>query len=370
MSSSVGKITYINGEYSIIASDGSVRVAQLGDKVYDGETVKGNGGSEIEVTYNNDNVVLAGSDANIHIDASVCSAERFELADVMAPTVSVQESIASALSDDVEFDKFGDTASGDEKFASIDDSDYGQICDEPETETLNLNQFGAAAAGEPMLDLNQFGDAAAGAVASYGGGGGGSIGARYVNRDTGTGNAHAESSSVSGYNLGSKSLASSGATPSSPAATDSTTQEDQANNHASRVYELTEFLVDILNIQLEDLGQPQEIAIHTSCAARREMGVADKIDALVAQLKNITVLEQAYKEECCGFGGTFAVKEAEISASMVADKTANIKKTGVTQLVSQDAGCLMNISGSFNFQGDDVKCDHIANFLWDRTHAK
>jgi L-lactate dehydrogenase complex protein LldE len=150
--------------------------------------------------------------------------------------------------------------------------------------------------------------------------------------------------------------------------------ESQALNHASRVYELTEFLVDVLNIQLEDLGEPQEIAIHTSCAARREMGVADKIESLVAQLSNVTVLEQEHKAECCGFGGTFAVKEAKISASMVADKTANIRNTGATQLISQDAGCLMNISGAFDHQAD-VKgkgpdCDHIANFLWERTHAK
>ncbi len=154
--------------------------------------------------------------------------------------------------------------------------------------------------------------------------------------------------------------------------------EKLALQHASRVYELTEFLVDVLDIQLEDLGESQEIAIHTSCAARREMGVADKIESLVSQLSNVTVLEQEHKAECCGFGGTFAVKEAKISASMVADKTENIRNTGATQLISQDAGCLMNISGAFEHQGDDQTstldkgpdCDHIANFLWERTHAK
>jgi len=146
--------------------------------------------------------------------------------------------------------------------------------------------------------------------------------------------------------------------------------QEQAKQHATKVYELTEFLVDILDIQLADLGKQQEVAIHTSCAARREMGVANKIEYLVAQLKNVTVLEQEYKEECCGFGGTFAVKEAEISAAMVADKTENINNTGANVLLSQDAGCLMNISGAFKYQGDGPTCDHIANFLWDRTNAK
>ncbi len=138
--------------------------------------------------------------------------------------------------------------------------------------------------------------------------------------------------------------------------------ESQALNHASRVYELTEFLVDVLDIQLEDLGDPQEIAIHTSCAARREMGVAEKIESLVSQLANVTVLEQQHKAECCGFGGTFAVKEAKISASMVADKTENIRNTGATQLISQDAGCLLNISGAFDHQGS-VEKDQIVTIL-------
>ncbi|MCL4113601.1 UNVERIFIED_CONTAM: hypothetical protein GTU68_001034 [Idotea baltica] len=159
-----------------------------------------------------------------------------------------------------------------------------------------------------------------------------------------------------------------------PALFKNTEHESVALKHASRVYELTEFLVDVLNIQLEDIGEPQEIAIHTSCAARREMDVADKIESLVAQLSNVTVLEQEHKAECCGFGGTFAIKEAEISASMVADKTDNIRNTGATQLISQDAGCLMNISGAFDHQtnekGQGPSCDHIANFLWGRTHAK
>ena len=159
-----------------------------------------------------------------------------------------------------------------------------------------------------------------------------------------------------------------------PALFKDSTQESAALNHASRVYELTEFLVDVLDIQLKDLGEPEEIAIHTSCAARREMNVADKIEKLVSQLSNVTVLEQEHKAECCGFGGTFAVKEAEISASMVADKTDNIRKTGATQLISQDAGCLLNISGAFDYQAHDQgkgpDCDHIANFLWERTHAK
>lgn len=149
-----------------------------------------------------------------------------------------------------------------------------------------------------------------------------------------------------------------------------TSMESKANEVAGRVWELTEFLVDVLQIQLEDLGEPVEVAIHTSCSARREMGVADKIEDLLQQLDQVTVLEQDHKAECCGFGGTFAIKQPEISAAMVEDKTAAIRETGAKVLVSQDAGCLMNISGAFEYQGSGPESQHIANFLWERTHGK
>ncbi|HPQ94474.1 MAG: (Fe-S)-binding protein [Thiothrix sp.] len=150
--------------------------------------------------------------------------------------------------------------------------------------------------------------------------------------------------------------------------------EDRALDVAGRVYELTGFLVDVLDIRLQDLGAPVTVAVHTSCSARREMGVADKIESLLGQLARVTVHEQAYKTECCGFGGTFAVKEPEISAAMVADKTAHIRATGASCLVSQDCGCLMNIGGAFAFQQREQNqpvpaIRHIAEFLWERVNA-
>lgn len=148
--------------------------------------------------------------------------------------------------------------------------------------------------------------------------------------------------------------------------------EAEALNVANRVYELTEFLVDVLQVDLTDLGEPVEVAVHTSCSARREMGVADKIEQLLGQLAHVQVKEQAYKAECCGFGGTFAIKQPEISAAMVADKTLHIRATGATQLISQDCGCLMNISGAFAYQAEHEgkaapTAQHIAEFLWERT---
>jgi len=143
--------------------------------------------------------------------------------------------------------------------------------------------------------------------------------------------------------------------------------EEQAKQVAARVFELSEFLVDVLNLKLDDLGKPVKVAIHTSCSARREMGVADKIESLVAQLDNVEVLEQKNKAECCGFGGTFSIKQADISGAMVADKSKAITDTGAEILISQDCGCLMNIGGALEKQGQSQRIMHLAQFLQERT---
>jgi L-lactate dehydrogenase complex protein LldE len=140
-----------------------------------------------------------------------------------------------------------------------------------------------------------------------------------------------------------------------------------------RVFELTEFLVNHLGLKLDDLGTPTRVAIHTSCSARREMGVGDHIETLVGQLKNVEVLPQAHKAECCGFGGTFAIKQADISGAMVRDKTDSLRASGADRVVSQDCGCLMNIGGAFDKQqaegqGKALQVQHIAEFLLERSH--
>jgi L-lactate dehydrogenase complex protein LldE len=146
-------------------------------------------------------------------------------------------------------------------------------------------------------------------------------------------------------------------------------QEARARAFSERVFELTEFLVHVLKIQLKDLGEPIKVALHTSCSARREMGVADEHAALINQLGQVELLEQGRRAECCGFGGTFAVKHPEISAAMVEDKVDAILATGVDRVISGDSGCLMNIDGNLQFRGKKTACQHIASFLWERTNA-
>lgn len=140
-----------------------------------------------------------------------------------------------------------------------------------------------------------------------------------------------------------------------------------AETLAARVFELTEYLVDILAYHPADLGPPVRVAVHSSCSARREMGVADRIEKLVADLENVTCVEQAYKAECCGFGGTFSIKQPEISTDMVRDKCSALRTAGADVVVSQDCGCLMNIGSAFDAAGDRIESMHIAQFLWERT---
>jgi len=149
---------------------------------------------------------------------------------------------------------------------------------------------------------------------------------------------------------------------------------DQARAEAlsRRVYELTGFLVWVLDLKLDDLGPPVRVALHNSCSARREMGVAGATVALLRRLAQVDLLEPDWATECCGFGGTFAVKQPEISAAMTGDKADAIAATGAEVLVSQDCGCLMNLGGTFARRaetgGTGPRVMHIAEFLWSRTH--
>lgn len=142
--------------------------------------------------------------------------------------------------------------------------------------------------------------------------------------------------------------------------------EAQALTIAERVYELTEFLVEVLQLKLTDKGAPISVAVHTSCSARREMGVAGHIEQLLGQLKQVEVVAQARQQECCGFGGSFAIKQGEISGAMVYDKCQAIEETGVKTLLSQDCGCLMNIGSALEKRQTDIRSLHIAEFLWER----
>ena len=145
---------------------------------------------------------------------------------------------------------------------------------------------------------------------------------------------------------------------------------NRVKQFSSRIYELSEFLVRILGIKLEDLGAPTRVTWHSSCSAAREMGVIEDSKSLIRQLNNVELIELKNEHECCGFGGTFSVKQPDISGAMVADKIEDIRQTGASRILAGDCGCLMNISGAMEYQNVPLKGQHLAEFIWERINGK
>ncbi len=142
--------------------------------------------------------------------------------------------------------------------------------------------------------------------------------------------------------------------------------ESLARDVAARTWECTDFLVNVCHLSLTDNGSPLKVAMHTSCTARREMGAAGAGPALLRQLSGVELVEQARPEECCGFGGTFAVRHVDISGAMVTEKHQSLAEAGAEHFVTTDCGCLMNIDGFAEKQKSAVRGQHILSFIRER----
>jgi L-lactate dehydrogenase complex protein LldE len=92
--------------------------------------------------------------------------------------------------------------------------------------------------------------------------------------------------------------------------------------------------------------------------------------ALLGQLAQVELVPLAREHECCGFGGTFSVRQPEISGAMVCDKAADAEATGASVVLSTDGGCLMNVNGALEAKQSPLRVQHIAEFLWERTRAR
>ena len=146
--------------------------------------------------------------------------------------------------------------------------------------------------------------------------------------------------------------------------------EGVARRFSNRVFELGQFLASVLKIKLTDKGNPLKITWHSSCHAMREMGAIDDAKSLLRQLANVELAELEREHECCGFGGTFSVKHPLISGAMVRDKIDDILQTGARRVISGDCACLLNIRGAMEKCGPAIQAQHLAEFLWERTHGR
>jgi L-lactate dehydrogenase complex protein LldE len=148
-----------------------------------------------------------------------------------------------------------------------------------------------------------------------------------------------------------------------PALFAGTAEAERAEQLAARVVELCDFLDRVLEPGPLGGGGPLRVALHHSCSARRETKTAPAAERLLARFPHLSIIEPDHAQECCGFGGTFAVKQPEISAAMAADKLQAIMETGASVLVSQDLGCLTNLDGSARKRGLQLRAVHVATLI-------
>ncbi|GGP32325.1 Fe-S oxidoreductase [Streptomyces variabilis] len=130
-----------------------------------------------------------------------------------------------------------------------------------------------------------------------------------------------------------------------------------------KTYELTEFLVDVLGVTDVGAYYPHRVTYHPTCHGLRSLGLGERPLRLLRAVKGLELLELPGADECCGFGGTFALKNADVSAAMGADKVRNAEATGAEVLCAADNSCLMHIGGTMTRLRTGMRPVHIAEIL-------
>ena len=132
---------------------------------------------------------------------------------------------------------------------------------------------------------------------------------------------------------------------------------------AAKTYELSEFLVDVLGVS--DVGAyfPHRVTYHPTCHSLRMLGVGDKPIKLLRAVEALELVELPAADQCCGFGGTFAIKNADTSTAMLADKMRNVLDTGAEICTAGDSSCLMHIGGGLSRIRAGAKTLHLAQIL-------
>jgi L-lactate dehydrogenase complex protein LldE len=132
---------------------------------------------------------------------------------------------------------------------------------------------------------------------------------------------------------------------------------------APRVHELSELLVDVLGVTDVGAALDARVAYHPTCHSLRALRVGDRPLRLLEGVRGVEVVPRPDAEECCGFGGTFAVKNADTSGAMLADTIASVRRTDADVLSALDASCLMHIGGGLRRLGPRPRTMHLAEIL-------
>lgn len=151
--------------------------------------------------------------------------------------------------------------------------------------------------------------------------------------------------------------------PKMAAQTGDRTLVQQVTDLVTRIYEFSELLVDKLGVT--DVGAffPHTVTLHTSCHSLRSLHVGDKPAQLLKHVRGLTLNNLPASDECCGFGGTFAVKNPDVSGAMLSDKVSCILSTNSEVCTAGDNSCLMQIGGALSRQKTGVRTMHLAEIL-------
>ncbi|MFD4971620.1 (Fe-S)-binding protein [Streptomyces sp. NPDC058424] len=139
--------------------------------------------------------------------------------------------------------------------------------------------------------------------------------------------------------------------------------QQQVAELVPRVHEFTEFLTDVLGVTDVGARFPHRVTYHPTCHSLRGLRLGDRPLRLLRGVEDIDLVDLPASDSCCGFGGTFAVKNAETSGAMLADKTRDVLATGADVLCAADNSCLMHIGGGLSRQGSAVQTMHLAEIL-------
>jgi L-lactate dehydrogenase complex protein LldE len=139
--------------------------------------------------------------------------------------------------------------------------------------------------------------------------------------------------------------------------------QSPAKKVTNQIFELSEFLVNVLNFTDFNAEFNAKITYHDSCAALRECKIKTEPRKLLEKVKGLELVEMNETTTCCGFGGSFAVKYDTISVAMADQKIENAVATEAEYIVSTDTSCLMHLEGRINFNGKAIKIIHLADIL-------
>jgi len=139
----------------------------------------------------------------------------------------------------------------------------------------------------------------------------------------------------------------------------------KAERLQAKSYEFTQFLVHVLGVIDVGATFPHKVTYHPSCHGSRLLGVKNEPMALMKEVRGMELVPLPFADDCCGFGGMFAVKMADISGAMVTEKADHVLESEAEVLVGLDMACLMNIAGNLRFRNKPVRVMHLAELLYE-----